>query len=97
MTNTPTHVGLHARRLKEKGPSAVREKAFAEQWQHEQNTDLLAYLLGNGNDRVAISQRDAEVAATVVQWLGTNVGQDFLDTVRQRSAELLAQTDRLAS
>ena len=44
MTNKQIHTGLKTYRLGDDGPSSAREKAFAEQWQQEQNHDLLAYL-----------------------------------------------------
>jgi hypothetical protein len=66
--------GLHAYRLKDSFHATERE--FAEAWERQGNT--LAYLLGNGRDPLAPSERDAIVAATVIQWLGSNVGQAFL-------------------
>lgn len=69
------------------------ERAFAKAWEREnKQTHLLAYLLGGDEAQTRIysgseletkfvSQRDAEVAATVVQWLGSEVGQCFLKTV----------------
>lgn len=38
-----------------------------------------------------LTQRDARVAATVIQWLGTNVGDSFLRAVRKRAEELEAE------
>jgi len=62
-----------------------REKAFSDQWQHEnKNYELLRVLLkGNGTlDPIQmlapITQVEATNAATVIQWLGSNVGFDFL-------------------
>lgn len=80
------HNGLHARRLSDTGLASIREKAFAEQWQQEQNHDLLAYLLGQDNQKAEFTERDAQVAATVVQWLGTAVGQSFLEKVQGQIA-----------
>jgi hypothetical protein len=81
MNSKQMHTGLKAYRLGDDGPSSVREKAFAEQWQQEQNHDLLAYLLGEANLKAEVSERDAQVAATIIQWLGTSVGQSFLQKV----------------
>ena len=75
------HVGLRASRLENGGPSGLRERACSSAWQKEQESNLLAHLLGTGDTRGVVSRRDAEVAATVIQWLGTNVGQAFLSRV----------------
>jgi hypothetical protein len=34
-----------------------------------------------------VSQRDADVAATVIQWLGTGIGKVFLERCEKRIAE----------
>lgn len=39
---------------------------------------ILEYLLGDNNRRGDVSERDALVAATVIQWLGSPVGSWFL-------------------
>ena len=62
------------------------EKKFAEAW-NKQNTlnregnNLLDYMLAeNCNDpRGEVTDRDTVVAATVIQWLGSPVGQSFLN------------------
>lgn len=95
MANKQIHTGLKAYRLSDDGPSSDREKAFAEQWQQEQNQDLLAYLLGESNHKGEVSERDAQVAATVIQWLGTSVGQAFVEKVHFRVAMQMGRsTDR---
>lgn len=64
--------GLHSHRLKRE----PEEKRFAEAWDRE---DVLKHLLGDGIDAVRdIGPRDEVVAATVIQWLGSPVGQSFL-------------------
>jgi hypothetical protein len=70
--------GLHTYRFKEN----PEEKRFAEAWdkQNEQGSNL-AYLLTVGDQSgrpPEPSDRDHVVAATVVQWLGSPVGQSFL-------------------
>lgn len=58
------------------------EQKFAETWQTEQDFgNVLAYLLGDDNQKGHPSDRDILVAATVIQWLGSPVGQSFLSTV----------------
>ena len=76
--------GLHANRLRD--PLHRLERLFAERWQRENTLTsgrprvLLDYLL-NGE----VSERDAVVAATVVQWLGSEIGQYFLEEVKNES------------
>jgi hypothetical protein len=71
--------GLHPYRFKDN----AEEKLFAEAWakQNEQG-HTLAYLLHVGDQGgqrpVEPSDRDHVVAATVVQWLGSHVGECFL-------------------
>lgn len=72
--------GLHTHRFK----GNPEERRFAEAWE-EQNRHCLTlpYLLdpehGCGIRRPPDpSDRDREVAATVVQWLGSPVGRSFL-------------------
>jgi len=70
--------GLHTYRFKDN----AEEKLFSEAWdkQNEQG-QTLAYLLTVGDQRgrpVEPSDRDHVVAATVIQWLGSHVGECFL-------------------
>jgi len=62
------------------------EKAFAVAWQ-EMNSGLgkryttIDYLMdpsNRGNPNPPISKRDWEIANTIIQWLGSPVGQAFL-------------------
>jgi len=71
------HEGLNTHRLKDN----PEEKRFAKAWQRINDTgSLLDYLLGDKYDGrpVEANEREAQVAATVVQWLGSPVGQGFL-------------------
>lgn len=76
--------GLNQRRCKQN----PLEKLFAESW-NEINTnnhgnlngrDILDYLMAKdiNNPLGEVSDRDRIVAATVIQWLGSPVGQSFL-------------------
>lgn len=60
--------------------SSPEEKRFAQAWADRQrDDDLLAYLMGDGKLKVkSLTDEDRKVAATVVQWLGSPVGQNFL-------------------
>jgi hypothetical protein len=62
------------------------EKDFAEAWEEENNKNgrgILDYLLANdpNEPKGEVSERDREVAATVIQWLGSPVGQSFYNQV----------------
>ena len=70
------------------------ERVFADEWKEMNDGEgrghgILAYLLAENPNRPRneVSDRDAEVAATVIQWLGSNVGQCFLsranDVIRE--------------
>lgn len=81
------HVGLNWKRLNPDAGNPL-EQIYAIQWQAVnriqtgQPTPLLAHLL-NGE----FSERDAQVAATVVQWLGSYVGRSFVqEGLRKESA-----------
>ena len=69
--------GLHTHRFKDN----PEEKRFADAWSRQNyNGRHLGYLLccGDQQHAPAPSDRDEQVAATVIQWLGSPVGQAFL-------------------
>ena len=82
--------------MKNKGKSQYRfkdnpvERIFAEVWE-ERNTHgkILDYLLAEDNNRPCgeVTDRDRMVAATVIQWLGSSVGDNFLGDVAIRIIE----------
>lgn len=86
-----SHVGKHADRLSVDCHSSDRERAFAERWKLE-NDRYRATLLSLLHSEMSTSgigfpaqvqtgeltQDEATVAATVIQWLGTNCGFDFV-------------------
>jgi hypothetical protein len=61
------------------------EKAYHDAWLEHNDQPYggtLAYLLGDGNrPSCDFTERDAEVAATIIQWLGSPVGQRFVEGV----------------
>ena len=58
------------------------EAKFAEVWEGSKYGNTLAYILSDRpNDPTYVSEHDQEVAATVIQWLGSPVGQCFLEEV----------------
>ncbi len=75
----PRHTGIGAHRL----PREPREKIAAEIWEAvAENT--LPYLLSRTNDRAHVEDREYQIAATVVQWLGSPVGQNFIEQLQAK-------------
>jgi hypothetical protein len=71
------HEGVSLHRLRDN----PLEKAFHEAWA-EQAPRTLGYLLcGQNRHEHQYSQRDATVAATMIQWLGSPVGESFVREV----------------
>lgn len=55
------------------------EKRFVDRWEEDNRMGrTLEYILSNDNTPVVPSDRDVIVAKTVIQWLGSPVGQGFL-------------------
>ena len=74
------HYGLNRNRFSRE----PEEKRFADHWEQEQTPDnsgrgLLEHILSTTNEPVEPNTRDRQVAATVVQWLGSSVGRCFLE------------------
>lgn len=58
------------------------EDKLAQMWEQEnERAQILQYILGDGNRRAPVSDRDCLVAATAVQWLGSPVGKACLEHV----------------
>ncbi len=79
------HEGLYLHRLSPQAENP-REVAFRDEW-------ILENTRGNGKSLLEVlisdcSQRDATVAATIIQWLGSPVGMSFLETVITKSPEV---------
>ena len=85
------HVGLYANRLSAKADNP-REVAFARQWAKENKDDRPGTQSSAGNILRTLvpnaGERDATVAATLMQWLGSNVGMCFLCDVIRDSPEV---------
>jgi hypothetical protein len=90
LTQKTKHEGKYLYRLSPQAGNP-REVAFSELWTWE-NTErpglrngVLEYLLGDGHHPVSLfedqpfDRHAAMVAATVVQWLGSEVGFSFLE------------------
>ena len=57
------------------------ERAFHDAWNEQQAGHTLEYLMGDGTRRAELTERDELVAATVIQWLGSPVGSNWLEGV----------------
>jgi hypothetical protein len=93
------HRGLHKWRYKDN----ALEKRFADEWAKLNDGDrgglpTLLYLLAADNNRPVLeemSARDAEVAATVIQWLGSPVGSCWLaETLEKAGYEMVKKTKK---
>lgn len=73
------HDGLYVDRQQ----SNPKEKIYAERWKEvaERYLDTLLYGPNKSNDPDHALQRDAIVAATIIQWLGSPIGEGFLKEV----------------
>lgn len=81
MSKTMKNKGLHQYRFRQN----PEEKRFAQAWEAENTrpnniNTMLNQLLGDGTIHctVTATKREIEVAATVIQWLGSECGQGFL-------------------
>lgn len=74
------HKGLSVHRLSREPLEAI----YARHWQSANGQrpgmphGVLEYLLGDGNQPRDVTQAEATIAATVIQWLGSPVGQCFV-------------------
>ena len=69
--------GLHQYRFKQN----PLEEIFAERWEEQnQSSKTLDWILAEdpNEHRDEVTERDREVAASVIQWLGSPVGSSFL-------------------
>lgn len=66
-----------------------REKEFHDAWlKTGRDNKTLAYLLGNGVNKVEPSQKEISTSVRVMQWLGSPVGQAFLKDLGYEKREL---------
>lgn len=76
--NFSVYLGQDAGRLFQEGREL--ERAFVAAWitmneKNYANGRLLDIIMG---ENWTVTKRDSQVAATIIQWLGTNVGMGFL-------------------
>lgn len=98
----PANEGLAVHRLRQ-GMHSVIEDAFAQQWQLQNDPDSMAYnpllqTLVSGTAQsvkhltpLLLNNREHVIAATLVQWLGTPVGNGFLAAVNKTANNRLAE------
>ena len=79
-------VGLNKHRL-EYDYNAL-ERSFAEEWSKMNGGKTLDYLMTpikNDPNYAELSDQDHLVAATIIQWLGTPVGQGFIRDAQKKA------------
>ena len=86
MSHHVHNVGINYHRLSRE----PLEKAFADEWRDFNKGDkFLRFCLdrshGNRGDYIPTDVEN-EVAATIIQWLGSSVGQSFLEKVHARGS-----------
>jgi len=82
------HIGFNVARLRRE----PEEKKISDAWKKQNEVShLLDYLLQPNPEKqghpVECSDRDTKVAATVIQWLGSPVGQSFLEELGYKKGE----------
>lgn len=80
------HVSYEVHRCR----TGLVERIFAETWMRWNNRfdPILDCLMPRG---LILSEREARIVATVIQWLGTNVGTGFLHECLNRAGESIVQ------
>ncbi len=68
------HIGLKVYRFK----NNPEEEYFAKKWEEWCDRGHLEWIMGIVEQAKDLTERDAQVAATVIQWLGSPVGRGFL-------------------
>lgn len=79
--------GINSHRYK----NNPQELKFAEVWQKLNDRDYINkgktidYILNKGDEKFVdiCSERDQEVACSIIQWLGSPIGQGFLYSVKE--------------
>lgn len=80
---TTKHEGISRHRL----DSNPLEALYSEEWE-KQAPGTLGYLLcGQERGQHDYTQRDATVAATIIQWLGSPVGSSFVADTLEKHAK----------
>ncbi len=75
------HSGYFTKRLTQ---TNQKEIDYSNAWiELHKNTDFLNKLLTSGGKSVVgeVTDRDRKIAATIIQWLGSSVGESFVSEV----------------
>lgn len=82
------HQSLYSQgRRKDGSHSGVRENAFFDQWLHEQDDQYSGSMSRKLCESWGVSDetpREVAIMASLIQWLGTNVGFAFLESALKR-------------
>lgn len=78
MSKLHTHRGYLHQRVQ----SNPLEAAFAQQWEDRNSDGSLIHAICG--DVESFTRQECYIAASIVQWLGTNVGMGFVETALQR-------------
>ena len=72
------------------------EKTFAFMWQKIQEKGFLDGFFNNKSMdlRLNVTDRDRLVCASVIQWLGTNIGQSFLNEVLEKEGKVIVDIQK---
>jgi hypothetical protein len=58
------------------------ERKFHDEWKkHQEQNHTLEYILGDNNEPAVVTDYEQMIVATVIQWLGSPVGQGFLANI----------------
>ncbi len=98
------HVGYRSDRTVWQDPSGKLERTLAHEWVRINTLyqgGFLDRMLESYHDDdtlngvpIPVTERDARVAATVIQWLGTNVGWSFICSALQKANYTIPQPIR---
>lgn len=70
------------------------EKSFSFQWQKEQSKNLSNLLMNNSlGIKIKTTPKTRIIAATIIQWLGSNIGMNFLKTVLKEEGYEIKKID----
>lgn len=82
------HQGLREYRFNQN----LHEKAAAELWKSE---DRLPDLLGDGQHKAYPTEREYVVAATLMQWLGSPVGRQYVEKLAKEFEAIDKAAERM--
>lgn len=98
------HRGIYHDRTLIKDEIGKREKAFANSWVEENKTQRyhmfgpvcsrLEMLMVKDDRLIPVSQETATAVATIIQWLGTNIGRAFLDGALKKFGYHIAKIEQ---